>query len=300
MYGYTNPDGVVPEQRSWRRVAKFWFRATRAAWSAPLHGPNIGRAARVRQAALDVIKPTGAHMFAGLYLLCAPAFARLFYQVRAHPHGRKIIRDKPDLLALLRDDDYLAELPVGTLGHGYRTFMATYGLDSCLFHEADVIRPLAQALNWHEDFFYFMVRHTVVHDLQHVVSGYGPDVVGEVLAIGFQSGQTQPAGALEKLGYAGAVWVPGASLRHRLRVYRKAVERGNRADKLAAAPWEDLLDKPIGEVRALLGVNSVRVDHPSGLWFATWTPAWMSPGTHWDYDALLSEGEAGDTARGRR
>lgn len=291
---YLNPDGVVPDRGSWRRVGGYWLDGARAAWSATPHGSNIGGVARLRQVALEVIRPTGAHMFGILHEIYAPALARLFYQVCAHPHGRKIIRDKPDLLTILRDDAYLAGLPIGTLGHGYRSFMTTHRLDSSVFDEVSIIRPLAEALNWHEDFFYFMVRHTVVHDLLHVVAGYGPDVVGELLAIGFQSGQTQPAGVFEKVGYAGAVWVPGASLRHKLRVYRKAIERGRRADKLAAAPWEELLDRPLSEVRALLGVAPVRVDHPSGLWSATWTPPFMSPGVHWDYDVLLAAGEAGD------
>jgi ubiquinone biosynthesis protein COQ4 len=294
MYGYANPDGVVPDRRSWRRVAGYWLAALRAALSATVRGRHGRFVDRLNQAVLGVINPTSPHMFAIMHEVYAPALARLYYQVRAHPHGHKIIRDKPDLLEFLRDDQYLASLPVGTLGHGYRSFMMTNRLDACVYHEADVIRPLAQAHNWHEDFFYFMVRHTVVHDLLHVVAGYGPDIVGEVLAIGFQSGQTQPAGIFEKLGYAGAVRLPGAALRHKLRVYRKAIERGSRADKLAAAPWEELLAKPLDDVRALLGVASVGEDHPTGLWFTSWMPPGLSPATRWDYDEILAEARAGD------
>ena len=105
---------------------------------------------------------------------------------------------------------------------------------------------------------------TALHDIFHVIGGYGPDMAGEVTSIGFHCGQLESAGVMEKLGYLMACAVPGAPLRHKLRVYRQAIERGRCADKMWAAPWEELLDKPIDEVRELLGIASKQKAHPGG------------------------------------
>lgn len=260
---YVRPAGVVPTRASWATVAKRWrgFAIT----GSYMH--------EVYEAQLEI---------------CTPANARTFAQVRAHPHGRKIIRDKPDLLALLRDDEYLASLPPGSVGHGYRSFLTTNRFDAGVFDEAAVIRPIAEARNWHEDFYYFMVRYTAIHDLLHVVCGYGADMAGEVSVIGFQSGQMEPSGPYGKFGHLMAAWIPGATPAHKLRVYRQAIERGRRADKLAAAPWEQLLPQPLDEVRAELGVTPWRTAHPDGTWFSTWTPPGMAPPTRWNYDEILA------------
>jgi ubiquinone biosynthesis protein COQ4 len=255
---YRRPDGVVPQRRSWRIILGRWRGFIQTG--------------------------TRMHEVYEAYLeLNTPANSRSFDQFRTHPYGRNIIRDKPDLLELLRDDGYLASLPVGSVGHAYRSFLACNLLDAGVFDEATVVRPLAEMRNWHEDFYYFMVRNIAVHDLLHVVTGYGPDMAGEIAGIGFQCGQMEPAGPFERLGYLMALSVPGASIRHKLRVYRQAVERGRRADKLWAAPWEQLLPKPVNEVREWLGVASFREAHPQGPWFTSWTPLGMAPPNKWDY-----------------
>jgi ubiquinone biosynthesis protein COQ4 len=268
LTAYTQPDGVVPDRRSWRTIV----------------GASRG------------LTLTGKRMYEAFYKasleISIPATPRLFHQVRAHPTGRKVIRDKPDLLALLRDEDYLAALPAGTVGHAYRSFLTTNRLDAGVFDEVAVVRPYAEKRNWHEDYYYFLLRCNAMHDLQHVITGYGPDIAGEITGIGFQCGQMEPAGAMEKLGYAAAVSLPGAPLRHKLRVYRQAVERGRRADKIAAAPWEELLDKPLDEVRAQLGVATRKEAHPDGIWFTRWTPPGMKPATRWDYDEILAREHA--------
>jgi ubiquinone biosynthesis protein Coq4 len=181
--------------------------------------------------------------------------------------SRNIFRDRPDLLAVLGDDEHLASLPAGSLGHAYRSFLATNRLDAGVFSEADIIRPLAEKNNWDEDFYYMIRRGTAVHDLFHTISGYGPDMVGEVLNLGFHCGQIEPAGPVKHMGRLFALITPGASVRFKLRCYQQAVERGRRADCLMAAPWEELLPQPYAEVQDVLGVAPTEQAHPDGMWF---------------------------------
>jgi ubiquinone biosynthesis protein Coq4 len=264
---YSNPDGIVPDSGSWLTVLKCW------------RGFVI----------------TGHHLdqvYTAYVAMEAAVYARTYYQVRAHPSGRILLRDKPDLLAILRDDDYLASLPVGTVGHAYRSFLQTNRLDAGVFDEDKVVRPLAEKYNWSDDFYYLMVRTTALHDIHHVLGNYGPDMAGEIQSVGFHCGQMEPAGPLEKLGYVMALSVPGASVRHKLRTYRQAIERGRRADKIVAAPWEQLLDKPLDEVRASLGVAPTKEAHPHGPWFTSWTPIGMPPPTRWDYEEIVASERA--------
>lgn len=261
---YIRPGGKVPSRTNWPAIASCW---------RGFVFPNK----HVNQ------------MYEVYLAMSAKAYGRAYYQVRAHPNGRRLFQDRPDVLAFLGDDDYLASLPAGSLGHAYRAFLKLNRLDAGVYDEATQIRPLAEKNNWSEDFYYLTRRATALHDLFHVIGGYGPDMAGEVIVFGFHCGQIEPSGLLGKWGHVMALAVPGAPVWHKLRVYRQAVDRGRRADKLLAAPWEDLLGRQLDEVRAELGVMPTERAHPKGLWFTSWCPISDTAPQRWDYDAILSE-----------
>jgi ubiquinone biosynthesis protein Coq4 len=262
---YTNPDGVIPEKRQWRTVVSCAARA-------------IGTR--------DYVEPA----YEGVLALAVPNSARTFYRLRAHPNGRRLFRDKPDILEVLRDDTYLSSLPVGTLGHAYRSFMTLHQIHPGLFDDHAVIRSIAEKNHWSEDYYYMMTRGSAVHDLFHTIGGYGADAAGEAANIGFHSGQAEPAGSFLRSGWFLSVIYPGAPLRRKLRYFWQAVERGRRADNLMAAPWEELLDKPIDEVRDLLGVAPTAVAHPEGQLYSPLSLPGAAPPPHWDYEAIMSTG----------
>lgn len=260
---YRNPGGIVPDRRNWRA----FFACCR----------RVGNTS------------TGyGKMYEAFVAVSTPAAARLFYKVRAHPNGRKLFEDQPDLMPILNDDSYLASLPIGSVGHAYRSYMRANNLFPGVYDEATIFRPIAQRSNWSDSFYWLMRRCTTLHDFIHVVCGYPTDIAGEVLNIGFQSGQLEPAGPVKKIGLLLAVIAPGASVRHKVRAYRQSIERGQRADMLAAAPWEQLLDKPLDEVRELLGITPKAEAHPHGIWRAESWFFGFTPPTHWDYDEILA------------
>lgn len=254
-------DGI-PLSRDWRTVAACWR---------------------------GVVMPLKYHtqLYELILNLGAPVLARSYCQFKAHPNGRRLLADKPDLLALLTDDDYLASLPVGSLGHAYRSFLTTNRLDAGVFDDNETIRPIAERNGWDEDFYYIIKRGTALHDMFHTLGGYGPDVGGELGNLGFHCGQLEPAGALKAFFIAFAALVPAASPRRRIDYFRQAVKRGQRADNLMAAPYEELLDRPISEVRELLGIEPTSSAHPEGQLFMNWTLPGVKPATRWDYDAIV-------------
>jgi ubiquinone biosynthesis protein COQ4 len=260
---YANPDGAVPERINWRELLPNW--RTLLAPGKDLKG-----------------------VYELLVAISAPASGRSFYRTRSHPNGRKLFESKPDIVALLQDDEYLASLPAGSVGHAYRSFRATNRLELWLVNEA-VIRRIAERNNWSEDYYYYVIRGAVLHDIMHTITGYGADAVGETLVLGFYCGQIDPAGPLRRVGIISSLITPGASIRHKLRCYQQATERGRRAGNFVAAPWEELLDQPLTAVRELLGIAPKSTAHPNGTWYTDWVPAGMNPPTRWDYDEILTQ-----------
>src|SRR5262249_28069118 len=138
---YRNPGGVVPERINVSELLSCW----RTLFEP---GKDLDR------------------LYETLVTVSAPAMARMYYRMRVHPKGRKMFENKPDLLALLEDDDYLASLPAGSVGHAYRSFLTTNRLDAGVYSEA-TIRPIAEKNNWSEDYYYSVVRGTALHDVLH-------------------------------------------------------------------------------------------------------------------------------------
>jgi ubiquinone biosynthesis protein Coq4 len=256
---------VVPDKRKWLTA----FRCARLAVRTKNYGEPV---------------------YEAFLAMLAPLAARAYYKFRAHPNGRRLLRDRPDLLVALRDKEYLSSLPAGTLGHAYQCFMTTNQLHPGLYDDNEVIRPIVEKNHWNEDFYYLLRRGSAIHDLFHVIGGYGPDVAGEAANIGFHYGQLEGARVFLFWGWYLSLMYPGASLRRKFRYFRQAVERGRRADLLMAAPWEELLDKPIDEVREILGVAPAHIAHPQGQLYTAWAPSGNPPATRWDYEAILAGG----------
>ena len=94
------------------------------------------------------------------------------------------------------------------------------------------------------------------HDLWHVVTGYGRDLVGEAAVLAFTYAQTRNRGI--GLIVAMAYWKGGKSVSWFRPFLREAYRRGRRAAWLPATDWEALLARPLHEVRAELGVGEPR------------------------------------------
>lgn len=263
MMDADHPAAGIPDRRDWVAVLGSWrFLVNPAANATQVYDLIVG--------------------------LSAPILARAYHQVRVHPNGRRLLAEKPDLLAVLSDDDYLASLPVGSLGHAYRSFLATNRLDAGVFDIATVIAPIAERRGWDEDFYYMIRRGTALHDMFHVLGGYGPDLGGEFGNLGFHCGQMEPAGALKTLALTTTGIVIPASPWRKLSYFRQAVRRGQRADLLMAAPYEELLDRPLVEVRELLGVEPTRTAHPQGHLFTSWMPPGIKAPIRWDYEEIVA------------
>lgn len=194
---------------------------------------------------------------------------RLLKRLRRTETGKKLLDGRSDVLPLLRDQAYLASLPDGSLGRAYLEFLEREGITAAgLVEASDTGREipdtaLAQELLW----LHHRLRDT--HDLWHTVTGYQGDLIGEGALLAFSFAQTRNPGVgfIVASGLLAGPWMRGANrepLRYPdgslapepRRVILGGLLRGIRAAFFPAVPWEELLARPLGEVREQLGVGA--------------------------------------------
>ncbi|MFW6066931.1 MAG: Coq4 family protein [Myxococcota bacterium] len=208
-------------------------------------------AARAFRTLLDDPNDTG-QVFRMVRALSGPQPAWLLWRFRHHPDGARLLRDRPALLPRLLDREALRRLPEGTLGRAYAAFCEAEGItaDGLIAASEAAPIPLDPATS---DLAFMHHRLRDSHDLWHVVTGYRGDLIGEPALLGFTFAQTRHPGLA--LIAAGA-WHRLAEFPDRRQIPH-GFARGRRAAWLPPVPWEDLLDRPLEEVR-----RTLRIDPP--------------------------------------
>jgi ubiquinone biosynthesis protein COQ4 len=195
--------------------------------------------------------------------LAGNAGEKLFQRFLREPTAPRLLVEKPSLLRRLSDRASLEALPAGTLGREYARFMRAGGIDAQgLVDASEEADRTARELPLDADRDWFYARLRDMHDLWHVLTGYGRDVAGEAALLSFTYAQTRNRGigaivlaAIAK-GPKGLGWP-----RYLFRAWR----RGRRSALLPAAEWETLLALPLDEVRRRLRVSTPEEAHPDGI-----------------------------------
>jgi len=107
---------------------------------------------------------------------------RLFRRFQDSAMGARILAEHRSLFAALSDSKALAALPAGSLGHDYQRFMAQENLSP--------EGLLAPSQSWDDEpaspqVKLFRERMRDMHDLTHVLTGYGRDPLGELCLLAF-------------------------------------------------------------------------------------------------------------------
>ncbi|HZR84017.1 MAG TPA: Coq4 family protein [Candidatus Binatia bacterium] len=179
--------------------------------------------------------------------LSGNAGERLFRRFRRSATGERILRERRNLLATLDDRAALKALPAGSLGRVYADFVEReqitgQGLaDASMANRRDDIDP---------DRRLFFDRLRDMHDLWHVATGYGRDLVGEGALLAFSYAQTKNRG----VGFIVAVaWLRARGEMSFARgIMWEGWRRGRRARWLPGEDWEHLLTLPLAAVREQL------------------------------------------------
>ena len=190
---------------------------------------------------------------------------RAFARFRAHPGGRRLLVERPSLPDILSDLTRLAALPAGSLGRTYAEFMLSEKLDPTgIVDEFRAVEDAAMAPTVDLDERWFFERFDVIHDLWHVITGYGRDEAGEAANLAFTLAQFPTRGVAFLVLAAALIGPKDWRLSWQRYLYR-AWRRGRRAVCMTVAPYESLLPLPLEDVRTLLGIQPAIQAHPQGI-----------------------------------
>ncbi len=164
-----------------------------------------------------------------------PIFEKVWNRFQSDPEGRKILAERPLIDSAHVDFDALEALPDESLGREYVRFLRANGITP------DVFRPPPATVDPRAAYLVQRIRQT--HDLWHVVTGYKPDIPGEILLQAFTFAQLRAPSAF-------LIMVLG-TLRHRVSVrsVRQAHARGRRARFLGTVRWEQRWANPVAALR---------------------------------------------------
>lgn len=199
-----------------------------------------------------------------IYALGRRSFERSFQRFAAAAAGRRLLAERPSLRAALSDARSLGGLPRESFGAAYARYLAENGFaPDGLLQLQERARPqdvpeLDPLRDW------FRERTVLLHDLWHVLTDYGTDPIGETAQLWFSVGQDGgPSEMLLGLG---------AALRSRpeggpgfLRYLCAAHRRGRRTPWLVPLRYEELLPRPLEQVRLLARIVPTGEAHRDGV-----------------------------------
>jgi ubiquinone biosynthesis protein COQ4 len=205
--------------------------------------------------------------FEAIAALSGADWERLFQRFATHRDGRALLAERPSLLATLSDLPRLRAMPAGTFGRAYADFMIAGEITAVGLVEAERVSIAVQQLETLDpDREWFADRLRDVHDLWHVLTGYGRDEAGEAANLAFTFGQTPLRGiALILFGIALQPPADGYGRRTWYRYLYRAWQRGRHATRLPLVRYEDLLPRPLDEVRRALAIAPASTVHPEGV-----------------------------------
>jgi ubiquinone biosynthesis protein COQ4 len=177
---------------------------------------------------------------------------RALDRFRASPLGRDVLVRHISLRDHLANRDSLVTAPTGSLGRAYLDFMERENISvpSLLDLATSDPAPSMTAEEWQ-----FAERSHVMHDLWHVVTGYGPDSLGEVCILAVRSAQMRHVGVW-LLCLFGMLKVARELGGRQVRAaVREAYARGRRAAWLYGVDWESMLTEPLDVVHTRLRLS---------------------------------------------
>lgn len=147
------------------------------------------------------------------------------------------------------DMDALRALDEGSFGRAYADFLDDNGLHP--FTVSPDMPALVMARNAH------WARYALMHDMFHVLLGYGPDLAGELGVYGFSLAQrtSRVFWAYAPLALLVVPLLAPHRIGRMLHNFARGFRLGRRLDNLLARRLELEFDRPLAELRAELGLS---------------------------------------------
>lgn len=173
--------------------------------------------------------------------------------------GRAIYQAEPYLPPFLDDHEALRRTPKGSFAHAYCDFMEREGLTAAGMVEATAARSeyyFDDGVNWYID------RLRDFHDILHIVTGYGRDILGEQCIFAYMYHQRPSPGHLY-LAWAGTIMMR-VQLRSRAPIVGALLEarrNGRGCPRIVEQPIQELFSLPLEDVQARFNTPPPHVYH---------------------------------------
>jgi ubiquinone biosynthesis protein COQ4 len=173
------------------------------------------------------------------------------------PGGGEIAFQRAELAPLFSDAAWLDGFAPGTVGAAYREFMRSENLSAeGLAGESRKVEPYIDAPHVYA---WYARRMRDIHDVWHVLTGYGRDALGEACVVAFSHAQTRNLGfGFIAVGAAREIEreAPGVPA---LKAIWEAWRHGRRAAWLPGLDYAALFAEPLETARTRLNIAPPRV-----------------------------------------
>lgn len=198
-----------------------------------------------------------------------PRIMQLFEEEKARLPKFHEWCEKRQLADFKRDE--VKDCAPGTLGAILHDFMVNSG------YELDIFYREVQVVN---DFTFYLRQTALTHDIEHMVSGFGPNHGGEVALLNANMHskvryfRPELAGFFNRIQYylkAKTIMKDGLHYPESMVInleaeHQGAVQGRNWNYPIMLAPWRDWTDWQISDIREELGITPIP---PEGLWADT-------------------------------
>ena len=197
-------------------------------------------------------------VFAIIRAMSGDSLFRAFDRFKLTETGKRIIKEKRELLETLQNRERLAGNAAGSLGRSYLSFVQSEKITADGLVDASEENVPSELENQSEELIAFGKRMRDQHDLWHVLTGYGRDTFGEVCLLAFTYAQTKNRGL-------GLIAIVGAFRHYRelgsgvIKAFFGAYMAGKRAAWLPQQDWETMLEQPIDDVRQQLNIPRPKI-----------------------------------------
>jgi ubiquinone biosynthesis protein COQ4 len=196
-----------------------------------------------------------AQVFEIMRALNGSAGRKAYLRLLSTPEGGRIAYEHVELAGKLMDRAWLARLPTGSVGAAYAEFTARENL-SAEGLAAESRKGLAEnEVDRPHPYAWFGRRMRDIHDIWHVLTGYGRDALGEACLVAFSYHQTHGLGWALIAGGAYLTSGRGPEGRARRKALREAWRRGKATAWLPGEDYERLLAEPLDTARLRLGLS---------------------------------------------
>lgn len=183
-----------------------------------------------------------------------PQNERNFIRYSNTETGRRMIEDGVDFSDLLLDAEWLRSFEEGTLGHAYRRFTDGENINAGDLAIAEQ-RAQARMLKVEPNRRRYIASGIALHDVWHVLTGFGRDALGEACVLAFTAEQVKTNG----IGlFASALAVREQIMFPRIPVLKCVAEARALARRAAWLPeqdWRDVFTWPLPEARSRLKIG---------------------------------------------